>query len=144
MHPRRKARIGVLEAVYAESQIHEKPEKILKDVFLREEYGNGNEEFIKSLFFETVSQSDECDKLIDSHLKNWEFNRIALLDKLILRMAITEMVFMNETPPKVVISEAIEIAKEYSTEESSSFVNGILDAVYKHSKFKKSKQEKAG
>lgn len=144
MHPRRKARIGVLEAVYAESQIHEKPEKILKDVFLREEYGNGNEEFLKSLFFETVSQSDECDKLIDSHLKNWEFNRIALLDKLILRMAITEMVFMNETPPKVVISEAIEIAKEYSTEESSSFVNGILDAVYKHSKFKKSKQEKAG
>lgn len=144
MHPRRKARIGVLEAVYAESQIHEKPEKILKDVFLREEYGNGNEEFLKSLFFETVSQSDECDKLIDSHLKNWEFNRIALLDKLILRMAITEMVFMNETPPKVVISEAIEIAKEYSTEESSSFVNGILDAVYKHSRFKKSKQEKAG
>ncbi len=144
MHPRRKARIGVLEAVYAESQIHEKPEKILKDVFQREEYGNGNEEFLKSLFFETVSQSDECDKLIDSHLKNWEFNRIALLDKLILRMAITEMVFMNETPPKVVISEAIEIAKEYSTEESSSFVNGILDAVYKHSKFKKSKQEKAG
>jgi N utilization substance protein B len=59
-------------------------------------------------------------------------------------MAITEMIFINDTPPKVVISEAIEIAKEYSTEESSSFVNGILDTVYKHSKLKKSKQVKAG
>jgi len=144
MHPRRKARIGVLEAVYAESQIHEKPEKILKDVFLRDEYGNGNKEFIRTLFLETISQADECDKLIDGYLKNWKFNRIALLDKLILRMAITEMIFINDTPPKVVISEAIEIAKEYSTEESSSFVNGILDTVYKHSKLKKLKQVKAG
>ncbi|MAD51956.1 MAG: transcription antitermination factor NusB [Candidatus Marinimicrobia bacterium] len=144
MHPRRKARIGVLEAVYAESQIHEKPEKILKDIFLRDEYGNGNKEFIRTLFLETISQTDECDKLIDGYLKNWEFNRIALLDKLILRMAITEMIFINDTPPKVVISEAIEIAKEYSTDESSSFVNGILDTVYKHSKLKKSKQVKAG
>ena len=92
---------------------------------------------------ETISKVEGCDKLIDEHLKNWEFSRIALLDKLIMRMAITEMLFINDVPPKVVISEAIEIAKEYSTAESSSFVNGILDAVYKQSILYKPKQAKA-
>ena len=75
---------------------------------------------------------------IKKNLQNWEFARIALLDKLILRMAITEMLFMHDIPPKVTISEAIEIAKEYSTSESSSFVNGILDAVFKKSGLKQS------
>ena len=71
------------------------------------------------------------EKVIIRHLDNWEINRIALLDKLILQMAISELYFMDDVPPKVTLSEAIEIAKRYSTEESSSFVNGILDAVYK-------------
>ena len=143
MHPRRIARIGVLGALYAKAQINEEPKKILKDVYKPEKYSNGNKDFIRSLFMETISQVDGCDKLIDEHLKNWEFSRIALLDKLIMRMAITEMLFINDVPPKVVISEAIEIAKEYSTAESSSFVNGILDAVYKQSILYKPKQAKA-
>ena len=71
------------------------------------------------------------DQVISRHRDNWEINRIALLDKLILQMAISELYFMDDIPPKVTLSEAIEIAKRYSTEESSSFVNGILDAVYK-------------
>ena len=71
------------------------------------------------------------EKVIIRHLDNWEINRIALLDKLILQMAISELYFMDDVPPKVTLSEAIEIAKRYSTEESSSFVNGILNAVYK-------------
>ena len=71
------------------------------------------------------------EKVIIRHLDNWEINRIALLDKLILQMAISELYFMDDVPPKVTLSEAIEIAKRYSTEDSSSFVNGILDAVYK-------------
>ena len=143
IHPRRKARIGVLGALYAAAQINEEPKKILKDIYKREKYSNGSEDFIRSLFMETISHADRCDKLIDEHLKNWEFSRIALLDKLIMRMAITEMLFINDVPPKVVISEAIEIAKEYSTAESSSFVNGILDTVYKQSILYKPKQAKA-
>ena len=71
------------------------------------------------------------EKVIIRHLDNWEINRIALLDKLILQMAISELYFIDDVPPKVTLSEAIEIAKRYSTEESSSFVNGILNAVYK-------------
>ncbi len=143
IHPRRKARIGVLCALYAAAQVSEDSGKILKDVYRREKFTNSNKDFIRSLFMETLSQADACDKLIDEYLENWEFNRIALLDKLILRMAITEMVFIEEVPPKVAISEAIEIAKEYSTAESSSFVNGILDTVYKQSKSKQHKKAKA-
>ena len=58
-------------------------------------------------------------------------------------MSITEMLFIKDVPPKVAMSEAIEIAKEYSTEESFSFVNGILDSIYKQFILKKSKQVKA-
>ncbi len=86
MHPRRKARIGVLCALYSAAQINEEPKKILKDVYKREKYSNGNKDFIRSLFMETISQVEGCDKLIDEHLKNWEFSRIALLDKLIMRI----------------------------------------------------------
>jgi N utilization substance protein B len=78
-----------------------------------------------------VENKTWLEKVIIRHLENWEINRIALLDKLILQMAISELYFMDDVPPKVTLSEAIEIAKRYSTDESSSFVNCILDAVYK-------------
>jgi N utilization substance protein B len=72
----------------------------------------------------------EIDKLIISRSKNWDFDRITLIDKLILRMALSEMMYVDEVPPKVSIAEGVEIAKQFSTEDSSSFINGILDSVY--------------
>lgn len=143
MHPRRKARIGVLCALYAEAQVGEDTNKIIHDLFQRDDYEKGSQKFIQQLFNETMEQVQSCDGHIKEHLQNWEFSRIALLDKLILRMAITEMLYSSDVPPKVAISEAIEIAKEFSTPESSSFVNGILDAVYKQSKLEQQKQAKA-
>ena len=68
--------------------------------------------------------------MIIDKLVNWEIKRLALMDKIILRMSISEMLFLDEIPPKVSISEGVEIAKKYSTVDSSSFVNGILDAIY--------------
>ena len=72
----------------------------------------------------------EVDELIKNRSKNWDFDRITLIDKLILRMALVEMIYVDEVPPKVSIAEGVEIAKKFSTEDSSSFINGILDAVY--------------
>ena len=72
----------------------------------------------------------EVDKLIKNRSKNWNFDRITLIDKLILRMALVEMIYVDDVPPKVSIAEGVEIAKQFSTEDSSSFINGILDAVY--------------
>ena len=68
--------------------------------------------------------------LIENRLENWDITRIALIDLLVLQMMITEMVFIKDVPPKVSISEGIEIVKKFSTDESSSFVNGILDSVF--------------
>ena len=78
-----------------------------------------------------------CEEKIKSYLQNWDMERVALVDKLVLVMGISEIHFLDEVRPKVTISESIEIAKEFSTEESSSFVNGILDAVYKDAEVKK-------
>jgi N utilization substance protein B len=72
----------------------------------------------------------EVDKLIRSRSKNWDFDRITIIDKLILRMALVEMIYVDAVPPKVSIAEGVEIAKQFSTEDSSSFINGILDAIY--------------
>jgi len=104
---------------------------VLADILNRYSFNIKSQAFISDLFFKTVENKTWLEKVITQHLDNWEINRIALLDKLILQMAISELYFIDDVPPKVTLSEAIEIAKKYSTEESSSFVNGILDAVYK-------------
>jgi len=86
-----------------------------------------------------IKNSAFCDELIQIRSKNWEMGRITLIDKLILRLAISELLFIEEVPPKVSITEAVEIAKEFSTDDSSAFINGILDSVfndYQAGKFK--------
>ena len=131
IHPRRLCREGVFQGLYALEISSEKKEKILDDIFKRYSFNSLNQAFISDLFFKTINNKEFLEKKIITHAENWEIQRIALLDKLILLMAICELYFMDDIPPKVTISEAIEIAKRYSTEESSRFVNGILDAVYK-------------
>jgi transcription antitermination protein NusB len=69
------------------------------------------------------------DEEINSRVNNWEMSRIALIDLILLRMGICELLFFPEIPPKVSINEAIEIAKEFSTAGSGKFINGILDAI---------------
>ena len=72
-----------------------------------------------------------CDEIIDASTIKWQFKRLSPVDKGILRLAVYQLKFCPDIPPKVVINEAIELAKKYSTEKSSSFVNGVLDAVLK-------------
>ena len=131
IHPRRFGREGVFQGLYSLEISSLPKEKVLADILNRYSFNIKSQAFISDLFFKTVEYKTWLEKVITQHLDNWEINRIALLDKLILQMAISELYFMDDVPPKVTLSEAIEIAKKYSTEESSSFVNGILDAVYK-------------
>ena len=86
--------------------------------------------YSQKLFDLLLENKDYIDKLIQDRLNNWDMSRLALIDKLILRMSTAEMFFMDEVPPKVSIAEGVEIAKIFSTKDSSSFVNGILDAIY--------------
>jgi N utilization substance protein B len=71
----------------------------------------------------------ECDELIVAATIRWQFSRLSPVDKSILRLSAFQLAFCPTIPPKVVINEAIELAKKYSTEKSGPFVNGVLDAV---------------
>ena len=130
-NPRRIAREAVLQALYAYEIPKEKQSKVLKDIINRQSYDNDMKNFITSLFNFSIDNKEWCEEQIKTRLNNWEFDRVALLDRLLLILAISEIHFIDDVPPKVSISEAIEIAKQYSTEESSSFVNGVLDNIYK-------------
>lgn len=73
----------------------------------------------------------ECDELIGGSTIRWQFSRLSPVDKSILRLAVYQLTSCPEIPPKVIINEAIELAKKYSTDKSGPFVNGVLDAVLK-------------
>ena len=130
-HPRRIAREAVLQALYAYEITKEKRDKVLNDIINRQSYDNDMKNFITSLFNFSIDNKEWCEEQIKTRLNNWEFDRVALLDRLLLILAISEIHFVDDVPPKVSISEAIEIAKQYSTEDSSGFVNGVLDNIYK-------------
>ncbi len=85
--------------------------------------------FIKVLSAKIINNADELDGLIRRHTNNWDFDRIAIIDRIILRMGICEFLYFEDIPSKVSINEAIEIGKRYSTDKSSQFINGILDAI---------------
>jgi len=90
-----------------------------------------DEEFVKILFRKAISHSKKCSELIDKNTTNWEVDRIALMDILVMQLAITEILEFPEIPVKVTLNEYIEIAKYYCTSKSSTFVNGILDNIVK-------------
>ena len=136
---RRSGREAVLQALYALEVGGENQTKTLKDIIAREVRDEKINIFITELFEICLKNRDWCESQIKSRLNNWEFERVALLDRLLLVVAISEIFFVENVPPKVSISEAIEIAKEYSTEESSAFVNGVLDSVYKSASQEKDK-----
>ena len=130
-HPRRIGRETALQAIYAYEISNEDKNKILKDVLSRYSFDNDMEIFVKDLFYLSEKNKKWCEEKIIERLNNWEFERVALLDRLLLILAISEIFFIDDVPPKVSISEAIEIAKQYSTEESPSFIYGVLDNIYK-------------
>jgi len=132
LQSRRDSRELVLKIMYAQEISGGDMKKIVRE-FIPDDsdkyYG-----FAKELCLKIINGAEQLDELIVEHSEKWDFNRIAVMDKLILRMAIAEILFFEDIPPKVTINEAIEIAKIYSTNNSSRFVNGILDAVFNDQK----------
>ena len=87
--------------------------------------------FAKSLLSTTLERSEYLNSLIVPRLKNWDVERLAALDMIIMQMGVAELLYFETIPPKVTINEYIDIAKEYSTSQSGQFVNGILDNIHK-------------
>jgi N utilization substance protein B len=125
---RRQTRIKVLQVLYAHIIAKDPVEKVKKDLLDNPEEPI-NRDFANQLIERVLAHTDLLDKMIEAKVENWEMERIALLDKIVLRMGLSEILYFNEIPPKVSINEAIDIAKEYGTKSSGKFVNGILDAI---------------
>ena len=87
--------------------------------------------FANGLVAGTVARVSETDDLIGAHLKNWRIERVAVIDRLVMRLAIYELLTEPETPARVIINEALELARTFSGEEPVPLINGVLDAVRK-------------
>ena len=85
--------------------------------------------FAEDLFRVAAAREDEIATLIESHSKHWRLDRMASVDRNVLRMAVAEMLGFSGTPAPIVINEALEIARKYSAPESINFLNGVLDAI---------------
>lgn len=129
MAQRREAREAVLQALYANEIGKGKWEDIIKSV-IKPRLSNDTEifKFAERLFLKIVNNQEQIDEIIQEHLNNWRLGRLNTIDRLLLRIAITEFLYYEQIPTKVSINEAIEIAKKYSTKKSGNFINGILDS----------------
>lgn len=87
--------------------------------------------FAESLVYGTIGHIADLDQLIERHSRNWRLERIAIIDRLVLRMAAFELLHERDTPAPVVMNEALELARTFSGDESVPFVNGVLDAIRK-------------
>ncbi len=133
---RRIAREKALQILYATEMNPDAFHELITNYY-DDLNGENERKFSRSLVRNVVRNQDEMDKLIESKASNWELDRIALIDRLLLRMGIAEILYFPDIPPKVSINEVIEIAKEYSTSKSSRFINGILDAILNELKSQK-------
>jgi transcription antitermination factor NusB len=105
--------------------------KSLNDYFVENEPDDSIRALALKWCKEAWQNLDECDKLISQASIKWRLSRLSPVDKSILRMSVYHLKFCRDIPPKVVINEAVELAKKFSTAQSPGFVNGVLDAVMK-------------
>ena len=129
MAQRREAREAVLQALYANELANGKWDSIVRSV-IKPRIADDKEtfKFAERLFLKIVNNQDTVDNIIQGHINNWRIERLTTIDRLLLRLAVTEFLFFEKIPTKVSINEAIEIAKKYSTKKSGNFINGILDS----------------
>ena len=127
---RRQVRERVLQAVYAYEASEDAVEHVI-DTLIRPTFGEDKTylRFAERLFLKTADAKAEADVLIDRHIENWDLNRLARTDRYVLWMAITELLYFEDIPPKVTLNEAVEVARVFGTDKSPAFVNGVLDAV---------------
>jgi N utilization substance protein B len=127
MGKRRKAREIVLQSLYEAEFSDLSSEEILENQTDRRSSSSDTVEYARELLSATLANIETLDGKIALVLKNWEMGRISLVDKNILRFALSEILYFPQVPSKVIINEAIEIAHKYSSQDAGKFVNGILD-----------------
>lgn len=131
MGQRHKARCVVLEVLYSiEVGAKDNIESNLDYCASLHNLADDGFAFARKLFETVNANLAEIDAVLKQHIKNWDMNRLAIVDKNVLRLGVGEIKYFPETPVKVAIDEAIELAKRYGSADSGRFVNGVLDAIY--------------
>jgi len=132
MGSRRRAREVALQFLYQlDLQGEDDPVPHEQEFWARHALSGEAKTFAETLVRGTKASQAKIDQMIEQYTENWALERMAAVDRNILRVAVYEMLWTDEAPGKVVINEAIEIAKKFGTKESSRFVNGVLDRIHK-------------
>ena len=130
MRKRTRARELALQMLYQLDARGDDAWDLVDPMLQREEPGADDvHEFARELIRGTMDKRDEIDVLLKAAAQNWQLHRMAVIDRNILRMAVFEMMHLDAVPAKVTINEAIELGKRFSTKQSGSFINGILDRI---------------
>ncbi|SHE96034.1 NusB antitermination factor [Marinitoga hydrogenitolerans DSM 16785] len=132
---RRKVRESVLKSIFQlefnENISYEEILNLLRDLLSNKKVPQNLIEEAEIYLQNIYNNKEEYDNLIKKYLLNWEFDRIANIEKSILRLSIFELKNRQDIPPKVILDEAVELAKKYSNKSSAKFINGILDRIAK-------------
>ncbi len=128
---RSQARESAFKILYQLDITKDSPEKGLKNFFRHHRVSAASQPFVTTLVEGASSRFNQIDTLLSKHTTNWTVDRMSIVDRNILRLAVFELLFSAETPPKVVINEAVELAKRFGTADSGKFVNGVLDSIHK-------------
>lgn len=131
MGPRRKAREYALQMLFQWDITRDAIDQIATNFFENYDEPPAVVNFARLLVTRTVEHVEEIDAFIQRHAEHWRLNRMAVVDRNLLRLATQEFIYDKETPKNVVINEAIEIARRFSSQESPQFINGILDSIKK-------------
>jgi len=131
MASRRKSRELAVQMLYQWDIGKHSPHEVLSTSIAAEKRDQPAEKFARQLFEGTVEDVSAIDALLREHAENWKLERMAAIDRNVLRLALFELRHHPETPAAVVINEALEIARRFSGHDSAEFVNGVLDAVRK-------------
>ena len=130
MSLRRKSREYALQMLFQWEMGKQDPSRIEHGFWKNARAQKSTREFANRLFESAAARAEELDPIISSLAQNWRLERIAAIDRALLRLALAELRTMG-TPAKVVINEAVELAKKFSSEEAAPFINGILDSAVK-------------
>ncbi len=128
---RSAARETALKILYQLDITQDDPGEGIKIFFRHHRVPVGSQPFVTRLVEGALQRQAEIDALLAKHATNWALDRMAIVDRNILRLGVYELLFDAETPPKVVINEAVDLAKRFGTAESGKFVNGVLDSIHK-------------
>ncbi len=135
MASRRKGRILAFQALYSWEATKPPVSQLLDFQWLDDDKRQSLDEavsaFARFLISGTIESIEEVDSTIKKHLRNWDFSRLNRVDLAVLRMSVYALIHQDDVPASIVIDEAVDISKEFGTDDSYRFVNGVLDAVRK-------------